>query len=424
MTDRSVAELAAAHVRSGRLANGVAWVSWHDPRDPVASSQVWVRTGSSHERPGHTGLAHMLEHLMFRGTRTCPDGGFDAAMDAMGAQINASTWLDYTAYTATFEPASLRRVLELEADRFGDLAITDEVFAAEREVVANERRQQVDADPVARMDEIFMQRVWGDGGYGWPTIGWADDIAAYTRDAVAAFWTANYATDRICVVVAGPIPADEVEAVVEATFGALTRRGDAHPPVRIDECTPTREVIRLPLRAPRICLGWRAPGRLDPAWPAWLLTRDLLAGAESARLPVRLELQDHVALDCSAMCAGHRHGNLFEVELTPRQGIDPARVEAIAFEEIRRLAEEGPRPDELLGALRRLRRYELSVLRTTSGRADAIGTSWIHAGDPTAGFSLVDAMGMLTADDVRAVARHLADPGTCWSMTALPEAAS
>jgi zinc protease len=423
MSERTPARMAQERVVSGTLSNGVTWVVWPDVRDTVCSCEVWVRTGSAHEDPTATGLAHMLEHLMFRGTTNVPDGAFDAEMDRMGAMINASTWLDYTAYSSSFPPDHVRRVLELEADRFQNLAITPAVFTAERDVVANERRQTVEADPLARLGEAIARQVWGASAYGWPTIGTSEHIADYTRDAIEAFWRTRYTPERICVCLAGPIVAAHVVPWLEATFGQLHRSPSDMAEPEITERPGETRTLRLPVRAPRLHLAWVGPGRLDPTWPAWMLVRELLAGSESSRLPRRLEIDEPLALDSGAWWSGHARANTFDIELTPRSGVTVDRLRDCAMKEIRRLATDGPGEAEIGGTLRRMRRYEVSRLCSTSGRCEALGSSWIHSGSPLRGLDLFDQLERLTPDDVQQVARRMVDGPAPHCLIAIPDRA-
>lgn len=425
MTDSTVSAYAAAAaaLRVHRFANGVTAILWPEPRDTVVSVQIWVGTGSADEVAGKTGLAHMLEHLMFRGTSNVPDGEFDRRMEALGASINAATWLDYTAYTATAPPEALAGILALEADRFDGLSLSPAVFTAERSVVANERRQVVEADPIARLHETLFARTLGGSNYAWPTIGFSEDIAGYELDDVIAFHRRHYAPSRLAVVVCGCASEAAMLEAIDTTFGALAHR-DAPPRVfpspSIAACD---EVVPLPVSSARVSMAWQCPPRLDARHAAWTLFNEVLCGGESSRLPARLEMNDRSVLDVSSQLGAHAQIAMFNVEATLRARVKPATVVAAIDEEIARLASDGPTERELNAARMRMRTQDATALATTSSRADWAGESWVVSGDPLQSFRLADAVAALNIDDVRAVAREIANAPRV-VLKAMPESAA
>jgi zinc protease len=287
-------------IQTGRLANGTSWAIWPDRRDAVATLQIWVSVGSRDEVPGKTGLAHMLEHLMFRGSRSVPDGEFDQRMESLGAQINAATWLDFTYYTATAHAGALPEVLRLEADRFEHLLVTEPVFKTERDVVANERRHVVESDPEALLAERFYQRIFGESCYGWPTIGWANDIANYRGDDAMRFYAEGYAPSRLLVAVAGAVEVDELVPLLEATFGCIPGRETVRPERTTRLAASFSDSMKLAFAAPRMLIGWPTGGRASGDFATWCLLQELLDGGESALLPAELMIRDKLALDVSA----------------------------------------------------------------------------------------------------------------------------
>ncbi|TVQ95263.1 MAG: insulinase family protein [Deltaproteobacteria bacterium] len=403
--------LAAArrHIVQGALNNGVRFALWPDDTDSVATVHVWVRAGSGVEQRGATGLAHMLEHLMFRGTSAVPDGVFDARMEALGAQINAATWVDYTCYTTTAPPEAIGEVIALEADRFGGLDLTEEVFAAERSVVANERRQVIDSVPEARLGEHLHHLAFGEGPYGHPTIGWAEDIEGYTREAVLGFLERWYAPGELLVVVVGAFAPAAVVEHLEATFGGLSagpegerRRGSRFIGAGVHE-------LRVPVPTPRVHVAWPAPGRGEPGWATWALLEAILGGGDGSRLPMRLEVDEPLVLDVGTHLYPHAMEQLMEVDLTVRLGVDPERVLGALDEALEALATDGPTEEEVLAASRRLRMLDAGALAPTAGRASRMGESWVTFGDAGTDFGLVDEMRQVRGEDVRALAGRLCE---------------
>jgi zinc protease len=299
----------------------------------MCSVQVWLRAGSADERPGETGSAHMLEHMMFRGSNTVPDGEFDARMESLGAIVNASTWVDSTSYTTLCAPEVLNEVLALEADRHRGIALKSKILVAERDVVANERRQVVDASAEAKLRERFVFAAQRGTPYAWPVIGWAEDIEAYTSGTLRAFFERCYAPSRTHVVFCGPIDAEEAERLATEHFAAPRpengwRPADlfkSRPPHEADlpeeQENPERFVeFPVDVSTPIVLVGFEAPARLDADWPAWRVATSVLCGGESARLPQQLEFERAVVLSIDLEMYDTRMPLVATLEASTRRG--------------------------------------------------------------------------------------------------------
>jgi len=421
---RSVYDVAQSAVHEGALPNGASFALWPDPRDTVVSAQIWVRVGSSYERPGKTGLAHMLEHLMFRGTTRFPDGQFDRLMESLGALNNACTWLDYTAYTSVFQPSALETILDVEADRFSGLLLTEDVFQAERSVVANERRQMVEADPDHRLHEELYRRAFGESAYAHPTIGWSPDIADYQLKDVQEFHERYYAPANLCVVLCGHFQTDQALDALHNTFGRLASRSTPHLTRHVSAQAGFHHAERLTVNAPRAVLAWSSPGITDPEYPVWAMLNRILGGSESSRLPVRLEMDDHSVLDVTTMLSPHALTGLFEIFATVRDGVPIERVFDAVREEIDRVATHGLSPDEIDTVTMQLRTSDAIGLASTSSRADTMGESWVAFGDTTSHFQLTERITQVSADDISALASRLASDVPCYTLVGVPESHS
>lgn len=393
---------------SGTLANGVRYALWPSREVPLVASQIWVQAGSSHEDPQSTGVAHLLEHLMFRGTQTVPDGEFDREMERVGASINAFTWLDYTAYTATAPSAALDRVLELEADRFSGLAITEEVFRAERDVVANERRQVVESDPDALASEALDKAAF-EGGYSWPTIGWADHIDRLTLEETLAFHRAAYHPENTLVVLAGDLEPDEVLTTLNATFGAWRSEVPPMPPATRPTPQPaSTRVLRTPARAPRVLMAWHAPPASDDAHLSWRVFDYIVGSSDSSRLTISLEMQDRTVLEVDSSLAAHRHPGLFRVEFVPRRGVDANEVIGSVRRVIGELAESGPTEVERVSAVRQLELSRRMWLSDLASRAELLGESWAVTDQLHLLARQEERLDAVTSGDVQSVAEAVA----------------
>ena len=227
----SVAAVAAEkapseHVREFTLANGLHVLVIPDHRAAVVTQMVWYKAGAADEPPGSSGIAHFLEHLMFKGTDKIPTGQFSKIIARNGGEDNAFTNHDVTAYFQRVAKDRLPTVMEMEADRMANLRLTPEDVATERDVILEERRSRVDNDPGSILQEQMMAALYRNHPYGIPIIGWEHEIRALNRDDAFAFYRRFYAPENALLVVAGDVEPGEVRALAEKTFGKIPRHGE------------------------------------------------------------------------------------------------------------------------------------------------------------------------------------------------------
>ena len=203
-----------------RLDNGLEIVVIPDRRVPVVTHMVWYKNGSADDPLGRSGIAHFLEHLMFKGTERHPAGEFSKVVSALGGQENAFTSYDYTAYFQRVAPEHLARMMEFEADRMSGLNFDDAVVAPERDVVLEERRMRVETDPSAQLSEAMAAALFVHHPYGIPIIGWMHEIETLDRQAALDYYRRFYCPDNAVLVVSGDVEADAVVRLAEATYGA------------------------------------------------------------------------------------------------------------------------------------------------------------------------------------------------------------
>src|SRR6185312_6742748 len=204
-----------------KLANGLEVVVVPDHRTPVVTHMVWYKVGAADEQPGKSGLAHFLEHLMFKGTAKNPAGKFSKVVAEIGGQENAFTANDYTGYFQRTARENLKTLMEFESDRMTGLVLTDDVVAPELQVVLEEQNQRVANNPGARLAEQVEAALYLNSPYGKPVIGWRHEIEKLTRDDALAFYRRFYTPNNAILVVAGDVTADEVKTLAEATYGKV-----------------------------------------------------------------------------------------------------------------------------------------------------------------------------------------------------------
>jgi zinc protease len=226
-----------------RLDNGLSVVVIPDHRAPVVTHMVWYRNGSADDPPGKSGIAHFLEHLMFKGTKAHPQGQFSDVVAELGGQENAFTGNDYTAYFQRVAKEHLGVMMEFEADRMTGLVLTDEIVAPERDVVMEERRMHCDADPGAQLNEAVQAALYTHHPYGVPIIGWSHEIEGLNRVDALAYYHRFYTPENAILIVAGDVEAEEVRALAEASYGKIKPRGE--PPQRNRPQEPAAVARRL-----------------------------------------------------------------------------------------------------------------------------------------------------------------------------------
>ncbi len=293
------------------LGNGMKVVVIPDTRAPVVTHMVWYRVGGADEGPGKSGIAHFLEHLMFKGTKTIPPGEFSKIVARNGGRDNAFTSLDYTGYFQRVAKDRLPLVMELEADRMTNLVLTDKEVVPERDVVLEERRTRTENNPQARLREQMNAAFYLSHPYGNPVIGWPHEIKALNREDALEFYERFYTPNNAILIVAGDVTADEVKTLAEKHYGVIPRRAEPGPRVRIQE--PRHEAaIRVTLADPRATgevmqrsyltesYATAKPGEAE----ALDVLSDILGGGTTSRLYETLVVKEKVAAAVGGFYAG------------------------------------------------------------------------------------------------------------------------
>ena len=225
------------------LDNGMQVVVIPDHRSPVVTHMVWYRNGSADDPPTKSGIAHFLEHLMFKGTNRHAQGLFSRVVAELGGQENAFTSNDYTAYFQRVAKEHLKTMMEFEADRMTGLILTDEIVAPERDVVLEERRMRTDSDPAAQLNEAVQSALFTHHPYGAPIIGYMHEIEDLGRADALAYYQRFYTPENAILIVAGDVTKDEARTLAQETYGKITPRGEA--PRRLRPRQPESRAHRL-----------------------------------------------------------------------------------------------------------------------------------------------------------------------------------
>jgi zinc protease len=337
---------ANGEVEEFTLDNGLKLIVKVDHRAPVVVSQIWYKVGSSYEVAGKTGLSHLLEHMMFKGTQKYPAGEFSRIMAKHGASENAFTHADYTSYFQTLEKSRLPISLEMEADRMRHLVLNDQTFAKEKQVVLEERRSRVEDKPISLMWEHFQAAAYQTSPSRNPVIGWLSDIKNCTLADLQTWYQRWYAPNNATVVVVGDVKAPAVLKLVQQYFGSL-KPSQITPPSPRPETQQwgiKRITVARPAKLPYLAMGYKTPslGTLTPStqWKAYALEvlAYILDGNNSARLAKHLVRGNQIATVTNVDYSLYsRLTTLFSLSGIPTDQHTVAELETALREQIQQL---------------------------------------------------------------------------------------
>ncbi|KZM51737.1 zinc protease [Labrenzia sp. OB1] len=345
----------APNLESFTLDNGLQVVVIPDRRAPVVTHMIWYKVGSADEPEGQSGVAHFLEHLMFKGTTKHPNGEFSQIVSERGGQENAFTSSDYTAYFQRVAKQHLPLMMELEADRMENLVLSDAVVSPERDVVLEERRMRVDSNPGSRLREALNAITFVNHPYGSPVIGWQSEIEALNKDAAIAFYDRFYTPNNAVVVIAGDVNIEDVRKLAEDTYGKVARRAEPGARVRPAEPPLSGErritVSDARVRQESISEAWVVPSRNTGAGhlpEALDVLAYILGEGPSSRLYKSLVLEQEAAINAGAYYQSNAlDDGRFGVYATPRPGHTLEELEQLIATELQRLLETGVSEEEV-----------------------------------------------------------------------------
>lgn len=395
-----------------RLENGLKLIVQVDRRAPVVVSQVWYKVGSSYEHDGITGVSHMLEHMMFKGTKKHAAGEFSRIISENGGRENAFTSRDYTAYFQSLEKSRLPISFELEADRMRGLLLTDEDFQKELRVVMEERRLRTDDKPTALTQEQLYAAAFTVSPYRTPVIGWMSDLETMTADDLKAWYRRWYAPNNATVVVVGDVDPEAVHALAIKYFGPL-RPSDIpplKPRVEPEQKGERRVTVRAPAELPFLIMGYKVPvlKTAEAQQEAYALEvlSGVLDGGESARLASHLVRGEQLAASAGAgYSLDDRLSGLFLLSGVPAQGQDMQTLEQALRREVERFKTEPVSQAELervkaqvvAGAVYERDSHFYQAMQI--GTLETVGLRWQMLDE------YVEKVRAVTAEQVQAVAR-------------------
>ena len=413
-------------VKTHTLKNGMKILVQEDHSIPSVALYIFYRIGSRNERPGTTGLSHFFEHMMFNGAKKYGPGDFDRVMEAAGGRNNAYTSNDVTVYQDWFTPSALETIFDLEADRIENLSFDPEKIKSERGVVASERRTSVDANNFGILNEQLYAAAYTAHPYQWPVVGWMVDIENWTMADLKHHFEIGYAPNNATMVVVGDVNADEIIKLAQQYIEPIKPHD---PPLPVTTKEPEqlgerRVVVKKFAQLPILNIGYHVPETNNPDYSALRVLEKILFDGQSSRMYQRLVDKDQLSLFVNG---GISFGfsfdpALFEILTQPKDGVAPATVEKVIYEELDKVKNQPVTDKELQKAKNILVADFYRSLKTISGKANQLGNYEVFLGDYKKLFTAADDYNKVTKEDVQRVARKYYSENNRTVATLIPEA--
>lgn len=422
--------LEAAEVTDFKLDNGLEVVVIEDHRAPAVVHMVWYRVGSADEPPGKSGIAHFLEHLMFKATDELDSGELSETVARNGGSDNAFTSFDYTAYFQRIAADRLELVMRMEASRMDGLALVEEDIATERDVVIEERNQRTENDPGALFSEQRSAAQYLNHPYGIPIIGWKHEAHSLTLEDATSFYEQHYGPNNAILVVAGDVDPDEVRALAETYYGVIQPNPNIKPRQRVTE-PPQLAERRLVFSDPRVANPYvvrtylapeRDSGGQEKAAALTMLAQVLGGSPQTSVFAEKLNFGPPKAIYSAAWYSGQMlDDTTFGMAIVPADGMSLEEAEAAMDQAVSEFLEEGVDPDALARIKMQIRSSEIYALDDISNVANRYGsglTSGLTIADIEAWPSILEAV---TEDDIIAAAREVFDRRNAVTGYIMPE---
>lgn len=430
-SSREITQQAArlsTQVKEITLKNGLKVIVKPDHRAPVVISQVWYKVGSSYESGGTTGVSHVLEHMMFKGTERFPTGEFNKIISRNGGEDNAFTSKDYTAYYQKLEKSRLKVSFELEADRMRGLLLPEDEFDKEIMVVMEERRWRTDDKPQSLTYEQFHAAAFDNSGYHNPTIGWMDDLKNMTAEDLRTWYQRYYAPNNATIVVVGDVEPEQVFKLAEHYFAQLKPFEIAKPKPRVEREQKGGKRIEMELEAklPYLIMGYKVPviNTAEEKWEPYALDvlAGILDGGDSARFSKHLVRGSKIATSAGAgYSLDSRMQTLFLLNGVPAKGVTTLQLEQELLKQLEDIKNSLISSDEL----QRVKAQVISsaVYEQDSmfyqamkiGAAETVGIGWQEEQ------KYVDNIQLVSAEQIQQVARKYFIPAALTVATLIPK---
>jgi zinc protease len=414
------------------LDNGLQVVVVTNRRAPIVTQMLWYKVGSADEPIQKAGIAHVLEHMMFKGTEEHPDGEFSDIVARNGGRENAFTSYDYTGYFQTVAKDRLELIMELEADRMTNLVLDPAQVKTERQVVIEERSQRVETNPSGKLSEMANASLFLHHPYGTPIIGWEQTVESITAEDMEAFYERWYAPNNAVLIIAGDVTAEEVRPLAEEHYGPIPR-ADVPERDRLDEPeqnAPRRVELESPrVRQPSLSIRYLAPSyntAEEASRPyALQVLSEVLGGGPTSRLYERLVVEDALAVSAGSWYSPSALDTTdFGFYISPRPDIELAKAEQALRAEIEKLLSDGVTEQEVANAIDRLRADAVYAQDNVNTAPRVIGRALATGRTVEDVEAWPQRISEVTPQQVEAAAKAVLDPNASVTAVLKPEPTS
>jgi zinc protease len=412
------------------LPNGLTVILHEDHSVPVVAVNVWYHVGSSREKAGRTGFAHLFEHILFEGSKHVKEGEFDTLLEAAGGSNNGSTTQDRTNYYETVPSNALDLALFLESDRMGYLldVVTPQLVDGQRDVVKNERRQSYENAPYGLANLRITELMYPEGHpYRWPVIGYMEDLTAATQEDVQEFFRKFYAPGNASLVIAGDINPAEARRKVEHWFRDVKAGARVEPLTvpAVELPSVVKETMTDRVQLPRLYLSWHTPPLYAPGDADLDILSGILTGGKNSRLYKRLVYELQLAQGVSASRGSQKYGSRYTIVVTARPSAEPPaqvleKIKAIVDEEIEKLRAAPPEAREVERVRNGIESQFLSQMEMVAAKADQMNAYFFATGNPDYFGEDLDRYRALQPNDIQAAVRRWLPSDRRLELTVLP----
>jgi zinc protease len=389
-----------------KLKNGLTVLLQEDHNVPLISYHTWYKVGSRDEAPGITGSAHMLEHMMFKGSKNYPGKSFDRILHENGIVNNAFTTYDYTGFYESLPSSKLELMMAIEVDRMSSLNLNPEDLQSEREVVKEERRWRVDNNPMGLLMETVMGTVFKKSNYRWPVIGYMKDITDYKIETLRQFHNTYYVPNNAVLVLVGDFKTADVKRLVDKYYGPL----EAHPlptrdyPKEDAQTTQRNAVVRREVQARSVTVSFKGTPNAHEDMYALDLASSILGNGTSSRLYRRMVYQKQAATSTYAYHSAMQDDGVFAVGLNLKPGLAVEENLEVLYQEIWKLRNRPVTDQELANAKTQVMKELVDGLTTGDGKARALAVNEIMTGSYDNLFKDLEKYNAVTAEQIKMVA--------------------
>jgi zinc protease len=389
------------------LSNGLVVILVEDHTVPVVSYQTWYRVGSVDEKPGLTGIAHLFEHLMFKGTPKYGPKEFFLQLEAKGAEVNAFTTRDYTVYYESMTSKLLPQVIDMEADRMANLILDDAVLQTERQVVFEERRLRTDNSPTGKMQEALWSQAYVRHPYQWPVIGLPEDLLRITVEDLRAFFKAHYQPANATVIIVGDFEPKSTLELIKKSYGGIPGRPrpERTIPKEPEQNEERRLVLYDQVASERFSQAYHITSASDNDTYALDVLSNILFEGESSRANRSLVEEKDISLGVSGSSYTPTYPGLLLVSGTMKGGLPTEQAEAALDQVVSEVQDKGVTQEEIDIAVRQLTVQLVDSVRTPHGKGQLIGSIVTIFGSPRRFAEDLEKYTQVTREDVKRVAR-------------------